>query len=83
MIKIATKNVDKNHYTGHLTFWEYAKKRYNVSRPEKYCVIFNTWTNVPESFSCTAFNTLEETILKFRWIIKAATENKTGALLFI
>ena len=68
MIKIATKNVDKNHYTGHFTFWEYAKKKYNVSRPENYCVIFNTWTDVPESFSCTSFNTLEETMDEVKFI---------------
>lgn len=62
MIRIASKKNDEKHYTGHLTFWQYAKSRYHIERPTKYCVIFNTWRETPESFSCTEFDTLDEAL---------------------
>lgn len=52
--------VDNKHYVGHLTFWQYAEPRYHIKRPTKYCVIFNTWTEIPESFSCTEFDTIDD-----------------------
>jgi hypothetical protein len=54
------KKIDDYHYTGNLTFWEYAKPRYHIERPTKYCVIFNTWRETPESFSCTEFDTIDD-----------------------
>ena len=45
---------------GHRTFWWSLKRIYNIDRPTKYCVIFNTYTEKPGSFSVTPFDTLEE-----------------------
>ena len=61
MIKTASKKIDDKHYTGHLTFWQYAKSRFGVNRPAKYCIIFNTWKDIYEygSFSCTEYDTLD------------------------
>ena len=47
---------------GHRTFWWHIKKIYNIDRPTKYCVVFNTYTDSPGSFSVTKFNTLEEAL---------------------
>jgi len=47
---------------GHRTFWWHAKRIYNIDRPTKYCVIFNTYTDSPKSFSVTPFDTLEEAL---------------------
>ena len=47
---------------GHRTFWWHIKKIYNIDRPSKYCVVFNTYTDNPGSFSVTSFNTLEEAL---------------------
>jgi hypothetical protein len=52
--------IDDKHYAGHLTFWQYAKPRYHIERPTKYCVIFNTWKDIPESFSCTEFDIIDD-----------------------
>jgi len=62
MIKTASKKIDDKHYTGHLTFWQYAKARFNINRPTKYCIIFNTWKDSYEyeSFSCTEYDTLDD-----------------------
>jgi len=60
MKRIASKKIDEHHYTGNLTFWQYAKPRYHIERPTKYCVIFNTWRETPESFSCTEFDTIDD-----------------------
>lgn len=60
MSKIICKKIDDHHYTGNLTFWQYAKPRYHIERPTKYCVIFNTWRETPESFSCTEFDTIDD-----------------------
>lgn len=60
MSKIVYKKIDDYHYTGNLTFWQYAKPRYHIERPTKYCVIFNTWRETPESFSCTEFDTIDD-----------------------
>ena len=45
---------------GHRTFWWHAKKIYNIDRPTKYCVVFNTYEDNPKAFSITPFDTLEE-----------------------
>jgi len=45
---------------GHRTFWWHLKRIYNIDRPTKYCVIFNTYTDSPKSFSVTPFETLDE-----------------------
>lgn len=47
-------------YKGHQTFWWHVKRIYNIDRPTKYCVIFNTYEDGPKSFSVTPFDTLEE-----------------------
>lgn len=47
---------------GHRTFWWHLKRIYNIDRPTKYCVIFNTYTDSPKSFSVTSFDTLEEAL---------------------
>ena len=47
-------------YRGHRTFWWHVKRVYNIDRPTKYCVIFNTYEDNPKSFSVTSFDTLEE-----------------------
>ena len=47
---------------GHRTFWWNAKKVYNIERPTKYCVVFNTYTDSPGSFSVTPFDTLDEAL---------------------
>lgn len=47
---------------GHRTFWWHIKKIYNIDRPTKYCVVFNTYTDSPGSFSVTSFDTLEEAL---------------------
>ena len=60
MSKIIYKKINDHHYTGNLTFWQYAKPRYHIERPTKYCVIFNTWRETPESFSCTEFDTIDD-----------------------
>ena len=60
MKKIINKKIDDHHYIGNLTFWQYAKLIYNVERPIKYCVIFNTWRETSESFSCTEFDTIDD-----------------------
>jgi len=62
MNRIASKKLDDKHYTGHLTFWQYAKARFNINRPTKYCIIFNTWKDSYEyeSFSCTEYDTLDD-----------------------
>jgi len=56
------KKVDNKHYIGHFTFWHYIKKMYNIERPTKYCVIFNTYTENPGAFSVTSFETLDEAL---------------------
>ena len=45
---------------GHRTFWWHVKRIYNIDRPTKYCVIFNTYQDGPKSFSITPFDTLDE-----------------------
>ena len=45
---------------GHRTFWWSLKRIYNIDRPNKYCVVFNTYTDKSGSFSVTPFDTLEE-----------------------
>jgi hypothetical protein len=45
---------------GHRTFWWSLKRIYNIDRPTKYCVVFNTYTDKSGSFSVTPFDTLEE-----------------------
>ena len=45
---------------GHRTFWWHLKRIYNIDRPTKYCVIFNTYKDGPTSFSVTPFDTLDE-----------------------
>ena len=57
--KKCNMTIDKKHYTGNLTFWTYAKTKYRIERPEKYCVLFNTYKEGVDSFSCTNFDTLE------------------------
>jgi hypothetical protein len=47
---------------GHRTFWWHLKKIYNIDRPTKYCVIFNTYTDSPKSFSVTPFDTIDEAL---------------------
>ena len=47
---------------GHRTFWWNAKKVYNIERPTKYCIVFNTYTDSPGSFSVTPFDTLDEAL---------------------
>lgn len=47
---------------GHRTFWWHIKKIYNIDRPTKYCVIFNTYTDSPKSFSVTPFDTIDEAL---------------------
>jgi len=47
---------------GHRTFWWHIKKIYNIDRPTKYCVVFNTYTDSPGSFSVTSFDTLEDAL---------------------
>lgn len=47
---------------GHRTFWWHIKKIYDIDRPTKYCVIFNTYTESPKSFSVTKFDTLDEAL---------------------
>jgi len=47
-------------YRGHQTFWWHVKRIYNIDRPKKYCVVFNTYEDGPKAFSVTPFNTLEE-----------------------
>ena len=47
---------------GHRTFWWHLKRIYNIDKPTKYCVIFNTYTDSPKSFSVTPFDTLEEAL---------------------
>ena len=47
---------------GHRTFWWSLKMIYNIDRPTKYCVVFNTYTDSPGSFSVTPFDTLEEAL---------------------
>ena len=49
-------------YKGNYTFWRYLKRNYNIERPTKYCVIFNTWRDKLESFSCTEFDTLDDAL---------------------
>ena len=57
------KKIDDKHYKGHIPFWECGHYfKHPLKRPEKYCVIFNTWKDTPESFSCTEFNTLEDAL---------------------
>ena len=56
------EKLPEHKYKGHLTFWQYAKPRYHIERPTKYCVIFNTWREIPESFSCTEFDTLNDAL---------------------
>lgn len=47
---------------GHRTFWWHLKRIYNIDRPTKYCVIFNTYTDSPKSFSVTPFDTIDEAL---------------------
>ena len=47
---------------GHRTFWWHAKRIYNINRPTKYCVIFNTYEDGPKSFSVTPFDTLDDAL---------------------
>ena len=70
MNKIASNKIDDKHYVGHLTFWAYAKSKYHIKRPNKYCVIFNTWRDIPESFSCTEYDTLNEALEEAKEINK-------------
>ena len=60
------------HYKGHLTFWAYAKSKYNVNRPKKYAVLFSSWYegNMAKSFSCTEFDTLDEALEEAKLINK-------------
>ena len=47
---------------GHHTVWRQVKKIYNIERPTKYCVVFNTYTDSLKSFSITSFDTLDEAL---------------------
>ena len=46
----------------HHTVWRQVKRIYDIDRPTKYCVVFNTYTNSLKSFSITPFDTLDEAL---------------------
>lgn len=46
----------------HYTVWRQVKRIYDIDRPNKYCVVFNTYTNSVKSFSITPFDTLDEAL---------------------
>ena len=56
------EKLPEHKYRGHHTFWWFVKRNYNIERPTKYCVIFNTWRDKLESFSCTEFDTLDDAL---------------------
>ena len=62
--KKVTNKKDGHHYKGHMTFWTYAKDKYNIDRPNKYAVIFSTYYDSlsARSFSCTPFDTIDEAL---------------------
>jgi len=72
MIFEKDKTYRLHHYKGHLTFWAYAKAKYNIDRPKKYVVLFSSWyeDNTTKSFSCTEFDTLDEALEEAKLINK-------------
>ena len=56
------EKLPEHTYRGNWTFWRYLKRNYNIDKPTKYCVIFNIWKDMLESFSCTEFDTLDDAL---------------------